>query len=234
MEIDRLLLIAGPSCSGKSTFIADLGAGRLPRIARQLDLGYGTGDGTGELGGWQILLARDLPRLADARLERAILHYDFLQSWSPRRIPIYAEEESLRILGAAAEITLVTLWAPAGVLEGRIAARRKTFVRSLLSGKPWNSEALQRQSRSLHGGEDGGPPERSLRRALPAIHRELRRLGAKRRLYRRPGALRHLYEEWISFCSQSVPARNWILDTTWDTTRGPAELLPWSSWTHLS
>jgi hypothetical protein len=231
MEIDRLLLIAGPSCSGKSTFIADLGAGRLPRVARQLDLGAGIGDGTGELGGWQVLLARDLPRLADARLERVILHYDFLQSWSPRRIPIYAEEGSLRILRAAAEITLVTLWAPAGVLEGRIAARRKTFVGSLLSGKPWNSETLQNQSRSL---DDGAPPERSLPRALLAIHRELRRLGAKRRLYRRPRALRHLYEEWISFCSQSVSARNWILDTTWDTTRGPAELLPWSSWTHLS
>ena len=216
MRIDRLLLVAGPSCAGKSTFIEDLSAGRLPQIAGQLELGNPAS--------WQCVLTRDLPRLEGARLAQVILHYDFLQRWSTGRAPIHAEDGALRALAAAAgEITSVTLWAPPEVLHRRISERRATFVRSLLRGKPWNSERLR--------GVRQGAGENSLRRALVAIGRELNRLGAKRRLYRRRELLA-LYGDWLGFCSRSGPARQWLLDTT--RSRGATELLPLSAWPALA
>lgn len=215
MRIDRLLLVAGPSCAGKSTFIEDLSAGRLPRIAGQLELG--------DPGEWQCVLWRDLPRLEGTRLERVILHYDFLQSWSLRRTPVHAEDGTLRLLAAAAaEIASVTLWASPEVLHRRISQRRATFARSLLAGKPWNSEQLRGMRRDA--------PRKSLRRVLLAIWRELNRLGVKRRLYGRQRELFTLYDGWIDFCRRSDPARQWLLDTSQRTT----ELLPLSSWPYLA
>jgi hypothetical protein len=213
MRIDRLILVTGPSCAGKTTFIEDLSAGRLPRIAEQLKLG--------DPSSWQCVLARDLPRLEGSQLAHVILHYDFLQRWSAGRAPVHTEDTALRALAAAVgEMTSVTLWAAPEVLHRRISERRSTFLRSLLSGRPWNSERMR--------GIRHVAAQKSLRRVLVAIGREINRLGAKRRLYRRP-ELFALYDDWLGFCSRSDPARQWLLDTT----HGATELLPLSAWPGL-
>jgi hypothetical protein len=212
-SVDHLLLVAGPSCSGKSTLIQQLCAGELPRIAAQLRLG--------DPAVWSCVLPRDLEALERETLQRMILHYDFLRPWTDGGTPAYEEDEVLRLAGAAAEVTLVTLWVPPDVLSRRMAERRSAFVSALLRGRPWDSEALRTSGRIVRPSLDG---RRSLRKAF-AVVRELRRLGTKVRSYRRAGELEAVYEAWIDFWRLRL-AEHWILDGASD----PPELLPLAEW----
>src|SRR4051812_35157386 len=138
MHIDRLLVIAGPSGSGKSHLIQKLRAGELPRVAEALRLG--------ETGSWRTLLVREVPHLDGERLGPAMFHYDLLRPWRPRQAPRFAEDEMLCAVLAAAtpyEVTVITLWASPEVLLRRIVERRALFVSSLIAGRPWNSEVLR-------------------------------------------------------------------------------------------
>lgn len=208
---DRLLLVAGPSCSGKSVLIERLQAGELPRIAEQLRLG--------DPGAWRCVLPGELAALPPGeRLERAILHYDFLRSWKGGTTSAYREDEVLRWAGTAAEVTLVTLRVPPDVLYRRMVERRSAFLAALLRGKPWDSETLRTTRRS-----SGPAPDRrrSLGKTL-AIFRELRRLSAKVRSYRQPGELEALYAGWLAFW-EPRPAEHWILDGEALTPALPAD-----------
>ncbi len=213
MPIDRLLLVAGPSCSGKSTLIRRLCAGELPEVAARL--------GMEEPAAWQCLLPNDLAGIAGSGDEprgRVILHYDFLRAWTGGRMPDFGAEGPLQLAAAtAARTTLVTLWVPPDELHRRMAERRSAFIAALLRGRPWDSETLRT------GRRIGGPPpdrRRSLRKTW-AIVRELRRLGQKVRSYRRPGEVEALYDAWLSFWA-ARRVEHWVLDG--------ADLLPAADW----
>jgi hypothetical protein len=214
LSTDRLLLVAGPSCSGKSTLIQQLCAGELPRVVAQLRLG--------DPAAWRCVLPQDVAALDGEQMERMILHYDFLRPWTGNGTPAYQEDDVLRLAGTAAEVTLVTLWVPPDELRRRIVERRSAFAGSLLRGRPWDSETLRTSRRNV-----GPPPDnrRSLGKTL-AIVQELRRLHAKVRSYRRPGELESLYEGWIAFWQPPRQAEHWILDSAAD----PAALVPLAEW----
>lgn len=212
MSVDRLLLVAGPSCSGKSTLIQRLCAGELPEVAARLRMG--------DPAAWRCLLPNDLPAIPELDgepLERVILHYDFLRPWAAGQTTDYGAEGPLRLAASAAEVTLVTLWVPPEELHRRMTERRSAFIAALLRGRPWDSETLRTSRRS-----SGPPPDRrrSLRKTW-AIVRELRRLGEKVRSYRRRGQVEALYEGWISFWA-TRETEHWIFD--------PPELLPLAKW----
>ncbi len=201
MPFDRLLLVAGPSCSGKSTLIQRLYAGELPEMAARLRLG--------DVSAWRCALPNDLNDLATVAAGKVLLHYDFLRPWTGGQTPDYGAEEPLRLAGTAAEVTLLTLWVPPAELHRRMAERRSAFVRALLRGRPWNSETLRSSAR-----RSGPPPDRrrSLRKTW-AIVRELRRLGEKVRSFRRGSEVEALYDAWLAFWSER-PAEHWVLDGT--------------------
>jgi hypothetical protein len=210
VAVNRLLLIAGPSCSGKSTLIQRLCAGELPDVAARLRMG--------DPAAWQCLLPNDLTGFQGETLERVILHYDFLRPWIGGRTTDYGAEGPLQLAGTAAEVTLVTLWVSPEELHRRMAERRSAFISALLRGRPWDSETLRTSRRNI-----GPPPDRS--RSLGktwAIVRELRRLGGKVRSYRRRGEVEALYEAWVSFWA-TRHAEHWILG-------GHGELLPVAEW----
>jgi hypothetical protein len=209
---DRLLLVAGPSCSGKSTLIQQLCDGELPQIAMQLRLG--------DPAAWHCVLPQDVS--PDRKLAQVILHYDFLRPWTGAGTPAYQEDEVLRLARSAARMTLVTLWVPPDELRRRMVERRSAFAGALLRGRPWDSETLRTSGRNA-----GPPPDRrrSLRNAL-AIVRELRRLDAKVRSYRRPGELEALYEGWLAFWQPPRQTEHWILDGGAD----PPELVALAEW----
>jgi hypothetical protein len=202
MPVERLLLVAGPSCSGKSTLIQRLYSGELPEIAARLRLG--------DVSAWSCALPNDLSADASGKV---LLHYDFLRPWTGGRTPDYGADEPLRLAATAAEVTLLTLWVPPAELYRRMAERRSAFLRALLRGRPWDSEIL-RTSRRTSARRSGPPPDRrrSLRKTW-AIVRELRRLGEKVRSFRRGSEVEALYDSWLSFWSES-PAEHWVLDGT--------------------
>lgn len=206
MPIDRLLLVAGPSCAGKSTLIQRLYAGELPEIAARLRLG--------DVSAWYCALPKDLPAVVDGKV---LLHYDFLRPWTGGQTPDYDAEELLRLARTASEVTLLTLWVPPAELHRRMAERRSTFLRALLRGRPWDSETLRASPR-----RSGPPPDRrrSLRKTW-AIVRELWRLSEKVRSYRRSSEVQALYDDWLSFWSKS-PAEHWILEGAIETRLVPA------------
>jgi hypothetical protein len=210
MSLDRLLLVAGPSCSGKSTLIQRLYAGELPEVAARL--------GMEEPAAWQCLLPNDLAGIQDEPRGRVILHYDFLRAWTGGRAPDFGAEGPLQL--AAPRITLVTLWVPPDELHRRMAERRSAFLAALLRGRPWDSETLRTGRRT-----SGPPPDRrrSLRKTW-AIVRELRRLGQKVRSYRRPGEVEALYDAWLSFWA-ARRAEHWVFDG--------ADLLPAAEWRRM-
>jgi hypothetical protein len=214
LSADRLLLVAGPSCSGKSTLIQQLCSGELPQIAAQLRLG--------DPAAWHCVLPQDVAAIDGTRLPQVILHYDFLRSWTGAGTPAYQEDGVLRVAGSAAEVRLVTLWVPPDELRRRMVERRSAFTGALLRGRPWDSETLRTSGRNV-----GPPPDRrrSLRKTL-AIVRELRRLHAKVRSYRRPGELEALYEGWIAFWQTPRQVEHWILDGAAD----PPELVSLMEW----
>lgn len=210
MSVDRLLLVAGPSCAGKSTLIQRLYSGELPEVAARLRLG--------DVSAWRCMLLSDLPPAEP--LAQVMLHYDFLRPWTGGT-PDSGAEELLRLAGSAAEVTLLTLWVPPEELHRRMAGRRSEFVRALLRGRPWNSETLRTSSR-----RNGPPPDRrrSLRKTW-AIFRELWRLSRKVRSYRRGSEVEALYGAWLSFWSKR-PAEHWVLDGS----LAPAALVPVEEW----
>jgi len=230
MHIDRLLVVAGPSGSGKSHLIQKLRAGELPRVAEALHLG--------ETGSWRTLLVREVPQLDGERLGTAMFHYDLLRPWRPRRTPRFGEDETLGAVLAAATpcaVTVVTLWASPEVLLQRIVERRALFVSSLIAGRPWNSEVLRP---APSGKSTAGPapkPKRSLRKAF-AIVQELRRLRAKARLFGRPEEVLALYDRWLEHCAAHEPAHepggceHWLFDTA----SPEARLIPLSDWPAVS
>ena len=105
-QIDKLLVVAGPSSAGKSTLIRRLRRGELPQIEELIGF---------SLSGVRVASGRNLPRLREAQLDRLIFHYDFLRPrW--RSACIYERDEALDILDCANEVTFVTIWTPPDVL----------------------------------------------------------------------------------------------------------------------
>ena len=213
LGMERLVVIAGPSCSGKSTMIDRLLSGRLPRLAGGLELG--------PLETWTSLLPKHVSDPPRADAPKVLLHYDLLRRWT-RKEPAadYDGDPCLGLLSEAPDLTVVTLWASASVLAARLRQRRSTFHRRLLRGRLWNSEQLHSTA------VEDDRPAPSWWRTASAVWRELLRLEAKRRLFRSEDPLRDLYESWLRFCVRTGPRANWIIDTHADLER----LLPAASY----
>jgi len=110
-RIGRLIVVAGPTSVGKSTFITKLCEGRLPTIAGSLEM-----DRTSV---WRQVGARSLASLPNDDAEGVILHYDFLRpKFSSSKT--YRRDDALGLVDMAEEVTFVTLIASADVLRRRL------------------------------------------------------------------------------------------------------------------
>lgn len=179
-RVERLVVVAGPPAAGKSTTIRQLTSGGLLELRGSLDLG--------DPAGWRVLEARDLHRVRDDRLERVILHYDFLRQWKRTHSHEFGTDQSLAILKRADEISFVTLWAQPATLIRRLHVRRAAFHVSRV--KPWRIRAALIKRRRLDNFD---------------------RLEA---LYANQSEVSRLYEEWVTFCEAHTTRAHFILDTT--------------------
>lgn len=188
-RIGHLLIVSGPSASGKSAFLRELSLGRLPReIAEALPADAATWPRTNgdRLSGG--LLRRLLAR--ERSPEGLVLHYDFMRVFETL-IADYSEDPALSVLGEAERVTVVVLRPDperlvaqmerksAAPMERRRFARR---VRRVL-------RRLQNPARQFVYASGSAPARHS-------------RLSA---LYKTQGFVDAWYERWAAFLSRRKP-----------------------------
>jgi len=112
-SVGRLVVVAGPTAAGKSTVIARLERGDLPELAARLDLG--------DPAGWRVVAGNEkaVAAFQDTRVDRLILHYDFLRS-RYKHGTTYERDPGLDVVEAAAEVQLVTVWTEPGRLRRQL------------------------------------------------------------------------------------------------------------------
>ena len=135
-RIRHLLVVAGPTSSGKSTLLARLPGDPALRSA------LGLGDKN-----WVIPADRTAP-LPTGPIDGLVHHYDFLRPYR-RSIKTYSRDPRCDFFEVADRITLVTLMSPSEVLRRRLLSSRKKAA--------WRSSRLSARHRDLY--ERYGEPE---------------------------------------------------------------------------
>jgi SAM-dependent methyltransferase len=213
-RIDRLIVVAGPTDSGKSTFIRRLQKGGMPLIASQL--------GLEDASSWKFTSALQLHALREAHIDRLILHYDFLRPWN-RSAQTHERDEALDLLESANEITFVTLWAKPETLLRRI--QPEIVLEERAYGAIWKKPKLMIQ-RIIHD-LVSEPLYKNIMRSMDILSGKYRsklysadasleRHRRVERLYKNPSNLLRHYKKWLEFCESYNPKAHWIMDTTED------------------
>ncbi len=225
LRIGRLIFVAGPASAGKTTLIRTLKDGTAPpKLRRHLELG------DPEVWEFSVTNAHVVPR---ARIDALVVHYDFNRPWR-HGSSSFERDQSLDLLEAAEELTLVTVCADLSVLlsrqRERIRERRTTIeqlnrrrVRSLI-WTTWRQARLllRHLLRTIAG--------RGRWAELPIALATARRSAAGRKIvrfeqqieshrsslafYQRPEDLARRYSAWFEYCSRLVPKAHWIVDTS--------------------
>ena len=115
-SVDRLIVIASPSCCGKTLFLAHLARGAISHIA--------TAIGVENAADWRICDAGRLGDIADARAERLIVAYAIPSPRVATGRPLKnTTDEKLGIVALARRKTFVTLVASSATLMSRLQQR---------------------------------------------------------------------------------------------------------------
>jgi len=116
-RIGKLVVIAGPTASGKSTLIKKLQRNEIPEIAHKV--------GIDDEAQWTVLAANALTTFSEPFVKRAIFHYDFFRSYR-RSAQVPQRDEALDVLDAVEHVTFVTLWCPPEILQQRLQQAANT------------------------------------------------------------------------------------------------------------
>jgi len=176
-RIGTLVIISGPTSSGKSTFLRRFAEGRLPpELAAELPVSSRSWPATGA---GQLLHSQhgDSPSLPAHDLEGAVLHYDFLRPFSTG-CQEFPRDQALDLIACADKVVVVVL-------------------------KP----GLERLSRQLHEGEIAVKPSSGLlaRLAGKAGLKRKKRHRALAALYAQPGWLDGWYARWEAYIRRVAP-----------------------------
>jgi hypothetical protein len=121
LQARRLLVVAGPSASGKSRFLSALAKGALPaEVAARLPCGA---EAWPQTNGRRIQRGR-LPRRTRGRgpIEGLVLHYDILRPFRTA-VSDYATDPALTMLRTAEAVMIIAMVAPNARLADQLAAR---------------------------------------------------------------------------------------------------------------
>jgi len=205
IHVDHLIVVAGPSFSGKSTFIRWLQRGRMPDVQKAL--------GIARAENWVMESATTVGDLGEKRIDRMILHYDITRMLGKAPEP-WRRAEPIAVMKDADVLTVVNIWTAQDVLLRRLhglmrlvqmaeAVRARRPLRMLrIAVEDARASTLPAHARyalaSLF--------TRRIRSRLERVDETRSICGWKETLYRDARALRELYTDWISFCDGLEPA----------------------------
>jgi hypothetical protein len=151
----HVVVMAGASCSGKTTLTARLLKGELPALAGALDLA--------PQAPYHVLHGRDWEGVEAAAEEHVLVQYD-LTAETPFASEGAVSERALDLLNHARHLTLLTVWERPDELKRRLETRFEergglafTLVQTLAKrrvGPAWRSLQRFRQRRRLFGQPD--------------------------------------------------------------------------------
>lgn len=190
------MIVAGVPCSGKTTLIRNLLAGRFPETSARL--------GIGNWLRWREVLASDLKTFTEPLPPRLIVHIDFLR-WrcqdgnEGRTVQPYLRPfppRLVQLVESAGSISMLTVVTSLDILIARLH-RREFF------------SYCERYARlaPLARGLAGCPPmaawvEKLTRRWRPASSKRIRDLFA---IYRGPGEIAGVYQRWLARSTRDIP-----------------------------
>lgn len=131
-RIGELVVVAGPTASGKSELIERLRKGDLPELAEWL--------GMADPAQWVCGGAAELRARREASLERVLFEYDFLNPYR-RSAKVHARDETLDLLDVAERVRFATLWRPPEALRERMAGAAP--ARGWLAGRSFDARRLR-------------------------------------------------------------------------------------------
>lgn len=118
----RVVIIAGPSCVGKTTLIQKLREGKLSDLQNQLNLH--------DLESWDFLDAWQVADFIGLGHRNLMLHYDILRLLD-HNIQGYQMDTALHFLRYADQIEILTLWEFSAILLDRCRSRQRKNYRNL-------------------------------------------------------------------------------------------------------
>ncbi len=110
-RIGRLVVVTGPTSSGKSTLMERLLRNEAPEVAERL--------GMGAPSAWTQSGSHRLKKLTEPKVQRLLFHYDFLRPYL-RSAKVHKRDEALDILQTAKRITFLTIWRPPEALHRQL------------------------------------------------------------------------------------------------------------------
>lgn len=189
-SIDRLIVIAAPSCCGKTTFINNLMNGELSSISEVL--------GMGDVASWEFKDAFFVDKeYTDMLLKRGVskmlLHWTIPHP-SPKLfirnlmlLNAYDKKERLDILDAAKQIDILTLYAPLNVLRTRVQLRYQRIVeKQQEKQKNFNSLVMKTKSKW--------------------------NIDRLYKVYSDPAKLVGMYSRWFDFCGRYDSSGNYLIN----------------------
>jgi hypothetical protein len=123
-SVERLIVVAAPSCCGKTVFLAHLSRGAIPQIAAAI--------GVDDVARWRICDAMRLPELRQEQIDCLIVAY---------AIPAHEVlsgsfidpscDARLNIVSIARETAFVTLLASAATMTSRLRERHRSSIKRI-------------------------------------------------------------------------------------------------------
>jgi SAM-dependent methyltransferase len=135
-RIGRLIVIAGPTSSGKSTLIAALREGKAHAIADRLVI-------TGQ-SDWESLNAHEIASDTRAELSTIVMHYDFLARLQ-RKVQASKHRTFLDVARCARELVVLTLWTEPQRLQQQFEQGEIHGYVSHRGAEPTNPKTLRLQ-----------------------------------------------------------------------------------------
>jgi hypothetical protein len=109
IHINRLVVLAGPGCVGKSFLIKRIQERSVPLLSEQLELG--------DPSLWKYVQANRLHEVSESQIEQLLLHFSLFRQ-------CYEKDKALEILHTSEEIIFLTLWATPDILLQRLNQRK--------------------------------------------------------------------------------------------------------------
>jgi hypothetical protein len=120
-RIDHLMVVAGPSCVGKSTFVKRLERGDYPWLIRKIDVG--------DLSDWTTVYSKDAADLDISRYQKVVLHYALpIIPLSRKTFGGYEHDHRLDIVELADRVTILSLFADRKTVYKRIRNRLRRVL----------------------------------------------------------------------------------------------------------